>query len=269
MNQKANKLAVITGASAGIGKAFAYELHNQGYNVHLVARRETNLLDICEQLNTRRINSASYAVLDLLDSDQCKELELYLSSNEVSLLVNNVGRGSYGYFEQLSRGQENDMVTLNVDVPLRLAHAVIPGLKARRSGGIIFVSSIAAFQPLPYMATYSATKAFNLHQALALRHELMEFNVNVTAVCPGPVDTEFGGVARVPGTVTGISRDTAELVAKESYKAYKNKNAIIVPGFSAKFYALASRVLPYWLTIKIVSKLISPRILLKNGDGPI
>ena len=128
MSQQTNKLAVVTGASAGIGKAFAFELHNHGYDVHLVARREANLLDICERLNSRRVNSATFSALDLLDPDDCKELELYLSSNDVLLLVNNVGRGSYGYFEQLSRGQENDMVTLNVDVPLRLAHAVIPTL---------------------------------------------------------------------------------------------------------------------------------------------
>lgn len=152
------------------------------------------------------------------------------------------------------------MVFLNVITPLRLAHAVIPGLMQKRAGGIIFLSSIAAFQPLPFMGTYAATKSFNLFQSLALRAELKPFGIKVLGVCPGPTATEFGGVARVPGSMTGISRDSAAMVAKTGMDAYEKGAPYVVTGLRSKLLALSSMVAPVslstWLLERELKKIL-------------
>jgi short-subunit dehydrogenase len=257
-----NKLAVITGASSGIGKEFAYQLHTLGYDLMLVARREGYLQKIADDLNQIRLNSVSYLKLDLVNSEDCEKLEVFISQSKVTLLVNNVGRGSYGYFEDISRGLESDMVLLNAIVPLRLSHSAIPYMKSIKEGGIIFISSVAGFQPLPYMSTYSATKAFNLHQSIALHRELKEFNIQVTVVCPGPVDTEFGGVARVPGTITGIKRELTKTVVRESINGFLNKKLIVIPGIRSKLMIFLLKIIPISISTFIVSRLISPKKLL-------
>lgn len=260
---KLKKLALITGASSGIGYSLAKVLHATGYDVLLVARREDKLKQLSDELNLIRADSATFQTLDLSLTTDLHQLEIIASQQQIDLLVNNVGRGSYGYFEELSRAQEELMVKLNVIAPLRLSHAVIPGMKQRKTGGIIFISSIAAFQPLPYMSTYAATKAFNFSQALSLREELRPFNINVIAICPGPVATEFGGVARVPGTVTAISRDSADMVALQTISALDSNRSFIIPGWKSWLMSLFPRFLPFWFTTRVTGWVIDPKILLK------
>ena len=251
------KTALITGASAGIGAEFAKQLHELGYNLILIARRENLLSKITEELNKRRPNSAKFKVVDLSDKDQLNQVAEEIRSTKIDLLVNNVGRGSFGPFEELELASEIQMVDINIITPLVLAHAVIPQMKQRRSGVIISVSSIAAFQPLPYMASYAATKAFNFIHSLALKAELRSFGIKVVTLCPGPTATEFGGVARVPGTLTGGKRDTVELVVKRTIAAIGfNPLGYVVPGFRSLLISLSSRILPFCCTTYFAARIL-------------
>lgn len=240
-NQK--KYALITGASSGIGQEFARQIHRRGLDVVLVARRLERLREIEGECNRQRPDSARVIQCDLSTS-QTHEVEDFIESHQIDMLVCNAGKGSFGRFESLTREGEEEMVMLNVLAPMRLMHAVIPQMKKRRAGAIISVSSIAGFQPLPYMSTYAATKAFNFSQALGLRYELAEFGIAVMALCPGPVETEFGGVARVPGEWSGIFRDSTEDVVGAALRALDRRAAWITPCLRSKFLCLLSRIIP-------------------------
>lgn len=255
------KRAVISGASAGIGLEFTKQLHALGASVHLIARRESLLEEQVRQLLAVRPESASYDCADLTDPAALRGVADSLRSSTVDILINNAGFGSFGAFEQLDIEREKQMVALNVNATIELAHAVIPQMKAAKSGAIVGVSSIAAFQPLPYMATYAATKSFNLVHTLGLRGELAPFSIKVLAVCPGPVATEFGGVARVPGTLTGTARDSAEAVVRTSIKALIKNRAVVIPTLRGRLIALPSIWLP-----KSISTVLVARVLKRSLD---
>ncbi len=246
------KIALITGASSGLGAEFARQLHAKGYSLVLVARREELLRELIRSFDSSSGQKAEFLVADLASHSGIASVVDYISRNKVDLLINNAGFGSFGYFETLSLTRELEMVDLNVKAPLILSHAVIPQMKQRKDGAILNVSSIAAYQPIPYMSTYSATKGFELNYSLALRYELAPYGVRVITLCPGPVATEFGGVARVPGTATGIPRDTAEEVVREGIEALLLNKAAVVPCLRARCLYYAAALLPRtwstWIT---------------------
>lgn len=256
MEYFAGKIAVITGASAGLGYEFAKQLHQLGCKVVLIARRQDLLEQLANELNAKRPDSASFISADLTNEADIQPILSLLRNDSVDILVNNAGRGSFGYFEQIDLETELQLIALNIVVPTKLSHAVIPQMKSRSSGAIVNVSSVAGIQPLPYMSTYAGTKAFDLFHSVGLWGELRPFNIRVLAVCPGPVATEFGGVARVPGTWTGGKRDTPYSVVKESLEALAQDRATVVPGIKAKLMILAITFLPRALTTKIVGKML-------------
>jgi uncharacterized protein len=258
-----NQHAVITGASSGIGLEFARQLHKNGATVTLVARREQRLNHLASELNAIRPNSAHVFICDLA-SESCLELEKYLALEKVDILVSNAGRGSFGYFEQLNVNKEVDMVQLNLVAPLKLMHAVIPQMKTRKSGAIISVASIAAFQPLPLMSTYAATKSFNLIHAIGLRHELKEFGVKVITLCPGPTETEYAQVAGVPKDWNGIYHDSAESVVAGALRALDKNQAWITPGIRSRSLAFFARLLPLDFTSAISRRILSKAALKAN-----
>ena len=249
--------ALITGASSGIGLEFARQLHRAGVSLTLVARRADVLRELCDELNAVQIGSAAAVAADLTDGASLQKVLDSIRGRRIDILVNNAGRGSFGYFETLNIEDEIAEVTLNISATLRLAHAVIPQMKARRMGAIISLSSVAGFQPIPYMATYCGTKAFNFFHSMALRHELKEFGVRVVTVCPGPTETEFSGVARVPGHFTGVGRDGVQQVVAESLRALRSNKAFVVTGFRSKLMAFGSRFAPKefstWVTKKMLA----------------
>ena len=256
---------LITGASAGIGAEFARQFHALGSQLVLVARRKDKLQLLVEHFNSSRPSSARALAADLSTpgsaiqpSGSLLEVEQFIRSNSLDILINNAGFGSFGEFDELQCQREIEMVMLNVVAPLRLAHAALPQMKGRRSGAIVTVSSVAAFQPIPYMATYSATKSFNFCHSMALRYELGSYGVRCLAVCPGPTATEFGGVARVPGSITGIHRDDVSAVVRESIKALQNNQAFVVPCLRSRVMSLFSRLLPFALTTYFTARLLRP-----------
>ena len=243
MKDYSDKMVLITGASSGIGVGFARAFHSRGARVVLVARRKDKLEELAAELNNIRPHSAEILAADIA-SQEVQRVVQYIESHQIDVLINNAGRGSFDYFENLSRDEEVGMVELNVVAPLILAHAAIPQMKKRRSGAIIAVSSIAGFQPLPYMATYGATKAFNLSHAIALHYELAPFGVKVLAVCPGPVETEFFGIARVPGKLSGMKRDGVIPVVEESMKALDRGALYVTPCLKAKIMWMLTTITP-------------------------
>ena len=252
--------ALVTGASSGIGEALARELQRRGANVILVARRADRLAQVADELNALRPGSARTIVADI----STEEIENVLSladRESIDLLVNNAGIGSFGFFEKLPLDRELLMLKLNIDATVKLAHRFTRAMKQRGHGALISISSIAGFQPVPYMASYSATKAFNFTHSMALRQELLPFGVRVLTVCPGPIATEFGGVARVPGTPAAVSRDSAETVARESLDALEKNRAWIVTGPRGRLISLASRFLPKTFCTWITKKILDPVIL--------
>ena len=247
-----NCVALITGASSGIGKEFAKQIHAKGASLILLARRLDLLEELKSDLEQTRPNSVRSMKIDLTKDEQLQEVYDFIKKNHIDLLINNAGYGSFGCFENLDIKSEIDQVKLNIIATQKLAHAVIPQMKSRGSGGIISVSSIAAFQPIPYMATYSATKSFNFIHSIALRHELKKFNVHVLTLCPGPTETEFGGVARVPGQLSGGKRDSVEMVVSKTLGALSKNKAYIIPGARSFFLSLLVRFLPIMFTTSIL-----------------
>ena len=250
---------VITGASAGLGAEYARQLHARGADLLLIARREERLAEIARTLNARRAGSVEFRVIDLSLHGEgapnglaglCRELQ----STRVDILINNAGRGSAGAFETISLEKELEMVRLNLMAPMATTHAVIPQMKARKSGALIFLSSVAGLQPLPFMATYAATKAFNFHHAMALRYELASSGIRVLTVCPGPTDTEFQAVAHSPDG----SRDSAASVVRASLRALERDAASVITGLRSKALVLPTLMMPRavatWLAGKVMRR---------------
>src|SRR5215207_5816542 len=190
---------VITGASAGIGTELARQLAARGHGVTLVARRQERLDELAEEVRTAHHVDVEFHAYDLADDAARSELidTLQQGPKDVVGLCNNAGYGSFGRFWELPRDREADMVRLNCLALVELTHAFLPAMVERGAGAVLEVSSLAAYQPLPQNATYSATKAFVQSFSEAVFAELAGTGVSLTALCPGPVATEFGEVAGV------------------------------------------------------------------------
>lgn len=264
-----NKRYVITGASAGIGKGFAEELHKRGARVVLVARRRERLLELADSFNQKREDSAEILPIDLGDFDSseegCLALEGFLHHQEVFGLINNAGFGSFGCFEELDIERECEMFRVNVLAPLRLTHAVLPQMLARSSGVIVNLASIAAFQPIPYMATYAATKTANLSYSLAHYCEYKSRGVNVLGVCPGPIATEFAQVADIPGKFDGTPGDSVEAVVLGSLRALERGQPLCLPGLVGKIFGYASRFTPYWFNLRVATLAMESKLNRLSG----
>ncbi len=250
--------ALITGASAGIGQEFARQLHSNGYNLILVARRHDRLEALCEEFNSQRSQSAEFVVADLStqDSGNLRDIEKLISHRQIDLLVNNAGFGSFGALSELELVREEQMVLLNCVAPLRLTHAVLPQMRERQSGAIITLSSLGGLQPLPYMSTYSATKAFDLFFSLGLHYELKGEGISVLAVCPGQTETEFGEVARGPGDDLGVEGDQVRPVVHDSLRALEKRKAFVVPGSKARKIYWLLRCLPLHLRSRLLARMM-------------
>jgi short-subunit dehydrogenase len=248
--------AVVTGASSGIGEAFARALDRRGHPVLLVARRRERLEALAKSLR-----QAEVLVADLGNAAEVTRVAAHaLSLGEVELLVNNAGFATNGAFLDLGAAREVGMVELNVLAPLVLAQQLLPPMVARKQGGVINISSIGAFQPVPYMATYGATKAFVLSWSEALSEELRGSGVRITCVCPGPVATEFFEVANVNPLMAKLPHvmSADELVAR-ALDAWDDGRAVLVPGLINWLTAFVTRFFPR-LVVRVVSgRMFAPR----------
>ena len=243
------KVALVTGASAGLGVDFARQLSKRGHPLVLAARRKDRLQALAKELGNARV-----IAIDLSKKDAAAKLmaDLQAKSEVVDLLVNNAGFGLIGRFAELDAGREREMIDLNVGTLADLCRAVAPGMIDRKSGGIINVASTAAFQPGPKMAVYFATKAFVLSLTEALHEELKPHGIKVTCLCPGPTRTEFGDVAGFGGNglFDRVAMESPEVVAA-GLKGLDRNQAVVVPGFVNKLTASSGRFAPRSVVRKI------------------
>jgi uncharacterized protein len=246
-------VAVVTGASAGLGADFARQLAAKGKRLVLVARRKEQLDALGAELgNARSIG------MDLSEAGACDRLmaDLAVHGEHVELLVNNAGFGLAGRFAQLDGKRQRQMIDLNCGALAELAHAVLPGMIERKSGWILNVASTAAFQPGPGMAVYFATKAFVLSFSEALHEEAKKQGVIVSALCPGPTATEFGKVAGFgPSNLLDLVAADSPSVVRAGLEGLLKGNAIVIPGLMNKATAQASRFFPRKLVRKAAGML--------------
>jgi short-subunit dehydrogenase len=242
-------VALITGASAGLGVEFARQLSKRGHRLVLAARRKERLEELAKELGNARA-----IAIDLSKSNSAAKLIADIEANgeTVDLLVNNAGFGLIGRFAELDAKRERQMIDLNVGALTDLCRAVAPGMIERKSGAILNVASTAAFQPGPKMAVYFATKAFVLSLSEALHEELKPHGVKVTCLCPGPTRTEFGDVAGFGGNglFDRVAMD-APAVVTAGLKALESNRAVIVAGWLNKVGAASTRFAPRSVVRKI------------------
>jgi len=243
------KVALVTGASAGLGVEFARQLSKRGHRLVLAARRKDRLDALAKELGKARAVS-----IDLSKKDSAARLLADLEANgeTVDLLVNNAGFGLIGRFAELDAKRERQMIDLNIGTLTDLCRAVAPQMIARKSGAILNVASTAAFQPGPKMAVYFATKAFVLSLSEALHEELKPHGVKVSCLCPGPTRTEFGDVAGFGGNgmFDKVAMNAPEVVKAGLDGIDKNK-AVVIPGLINKAGAFSGRFAPRSVVRKI------------------
>lgn len=249
------RLAVVTGASAGIGEAFARALAERDWDLLLVARRRGRLTKLASELSDRHGVRAEVMAADLTRLARLRALEAVLErSRRLELLVNNAGLGDFRVFHQSDREREDAEIRVNVLAAVRLAHAALPGMVRRKRGALINVSSTAAFAPCVRFATYGGTKAFMNSWSEALHEELRGTGVRVQALCPGLTHTEIFERAKV---------DTSNLpeffwmepgqVVSESLAALERGDVICVPGVANRALSALSRALPHAASGRIAS----------------
>jgi len=242
-------VALITGASAGLGVEFARHLSARGHRLVLAARRKDRLDALASELGNARA-----VAVDLSKAGSAAKLVADIAGvgEHIDLLINNAGFGLKGRFAELDANRQREMIDLNVGSLTGLCRAVVPYMVERRSGGILNVASTAAFQPGPYMAVYFATKAYVLSFTEALHEELKPHGVKVTALCPGPTRTEFGAVAGFgeKGTFDRMAMDAASVV-RAGLKGLDKNRALVVPGLINKIGAASTRFVPRPLVRKI------------------
>jgi short-subunit dehydrogenase len=246
-------VALITGASAGLGVEFARQLSQRGHRLVLVARRKERLEALASELGNARA-----VAIDLSKADAAAKViaDLEAAGEEVEVLVNNAGFGLIGRFAEADAQRLREMIDLNVGTLTDLCRAVAPGMIARKSGRIVNVASTAAFQPGPNMAVYFATKAFVLSLTEALHEELKPHGVHVTCLCPGPTRTEFGDVAGFGGSAL-FERVAMEAppVVQAGLKGSDGNRAVVVPGKVNKLGAASTRFAPRSVVRKIAGSI--------------
>lgn len=243
-------VALITGASSGIGADMARILSDKGYDLILVARNKRKMEVLAKELKT----NAEIIPMDISSTYNCTELYNLVKKKNIDVLVNNAGFGLFGEFCCTKLDKELDMIELNVKTVHTLTKLFLKDFVKKDKGYILNVASSAAFMPGPLMATYYATKAYVLHLTESTNEELRrkKSNVFICALCPGPVSTNFNKVAGVSFNLESLeSYDVAKYAIKQMFK----KKVVIIPGFKIKMGVFALRLLPRSLVRKIAYKI--------------
>jgi short-subunit dehydrogenase len=240
------RLAVVTGASAGIGQCFAERLARDAWDLVLVARRRDRLDELAEKLRKAHGRRVDVLAADLTGPEGQRAVEERLASEPtLELLVNNAGFGTAGVFAELDRDGEEQELRLNVVALVRLTHAALAAFRERGHGTVINVSSLAGFQPAPFNATYAATKAFVNSFTQALHEELRGSGARVQLLCPGFTRTEFQEVAGVrTDDVPGFAWMEPDAVVEASLEGLRRGDLIVIPGTGNKVMGAVLRALP-------------------------
>jgi short-subunit dehydrogenase len=251
--------ALITGASAGIGTVFAKQLAAEGYDLILIARRSARLDQLAEQIHKGQGVAVETMAADLTRGDDVASVETRIaSSDRLALLVNNAGFGTRGLFFEANAEEQNAMHKLHVIATERLTRAALPGMVARRAGGVINVASVAAFIQGPGNISYCATKAWMVSFTEGLYMELRSIGspVVVQALCPGYTYTEFHDVMGVDRTkiMNPGWWYSADYVVRESIRGLKRGKLLVVPGLRYRFLVALAKFVPRSLIIRTAAR---------------
>ena len=248
---------LITGASSGIGEAFAHKLAAQGRNVLLVARSEDKLVTLCNELGRQNSIRAQYVAMDLSAPDAPARLfaEAQQRGLGVDLLINNAGFGAMGDFAKLDLDRQLNMIDLNVKALVDLTYRFLAPMRERKQGAIINVASTAGFQPVPFMAVYAATKSFVLNFSEALWEENRPYGVTVMALCPGVTETNFFEAAHGHKPPARVAQ-TPEEVVDTALRGLAHRKSHVVSGWTNYLMVEAERLAPRSLITRMAGRMM-------------
>lgn len=252
-------LAIVTGASAGLGADFARLLAEDNHDVVLVARRLDRLQELAASLQTQYKITAHCVDVDLNQPNAAVSVQQYLEKHQLQadVLINNAGFGGHGKFDEQDLSNQLSMVQVNVAALVQLTGLILPGMLKRKQGRIMNLASTAAFQPGPLMAIYYATKAFVLSFSEALHYENRGTGVTITCVCPGATRTEFQQAAQMNEARLFNTRWVMDsmTVARQGYQAMKQGKRVIVNGKMNNFMAFMTRITPRPVVLRIAKRM--------------
>ena len=250
--------ALVTGASAGIGVALARELASRGAKLILTARRQDRLEKLAAELVAAGAETRIVAA-DL--NDRAAPQQIFDATEgagiTVDILVNNAGLGQYGPFCEGNVEQELSQVRVNCEAVVSLSRLFVPRMVERRRGWVLVVASTASFQPIPYLNTYAATKVFDRFFAQGLAAEVAAHGVRVTALCPGPTESEFFQVSR--SRVFNRRRQSAEEVARLGIGGLERGKLTVIPNFAGHAGAMAARFMPVGFIVRVLERVVRPK----------
>jgi len=255
----AGKWALITGASAGIGEAIARQLAAAGAHLILTARRTDRLASLASGLTLKHGTKVEVFPADLARPGAAREIHAFTTEKgiDVELLVNNAGFGAFGHIKDIPEDRLLEMVQVNCSAVLELTRLYVTGMIKRQRGDILIVASTAAFQAVPFISAYAATKAFDLILAEGIAEELRPFGVRVCALCPGPTDTEFQQVAEQPDRAFRFA-ETADKVAQVGLEGLARGRSCVVSGTSNRWMVRAERLAPRSFVAKMAARMMRP-----------
>jgi uncharacterized protein len=253
------KWALITGASAGIGLEMAKQLAAGGANLVLTARRADRLKSLAEELASKHHIQAETFSADLARPQAPEEILEFTAAKklDIELLVNNAGFGVFGPTRELEPARLVEMIQVNCSAVVALTRLYLPGMVERRHGDILIVSSVAAFQPVPYISAYAATKAFDLLFAEGLAEEVREYGVRVCALCPGSTTTEFQRVAQQPDRTFRFP-ELAEKVARVGLQGMARGKVTVISGLRNWLMVETERLAPRRFTASMANRVMRP-----------
>ena len=255
--------ALITGASKGIGKAFAESLAKRKIDLLLVARTELLLKQLAGDLKKQYGIQVQYLAIDLSLHDSPQNISRWIEENkfEVQILINNAGYGLWGNFSDLNLQEQNEMITVNISTMINLTYLMIPKMRTQKQAYILNVSSTAAYQAVPTLTLYAAAKAFVLSFSRALRYELKDSPISVSCISPGPTKTNFVDRARMlhMQKLSDKMSMSAETVAEAGINGMLRKKAEIIPGLTNRMSVMAARFTPKTLVEKVAAGLYTKK----------
>ncbi len=259
MDNWRGRWALVTGASAGIGQALAAELAAGGVNLVLAARRRERLEQRAAELRSRHGVAVEVCVADLARPFAPQEIFDFTQGKGIAieLLIDNAGFGAYGEFHKIGLARQLEMAQVNVSAVIHLTHLYLPAMIERRRGDILVLASTAAFQGVPYITTYAATKAFDLLFAEALAEEVRRYGIRVCALCPGSTTTEFHDVAGQPARTRG-RQEAAEKVARVGLRALARGKSYVISGLGNYLGTHGQRLAPRRLVTRVTASMFRP-----------
>jgi short-subunit dehydrogenase len=269
-----NRTALITGASSGIGASFAHAFAQRGMHLVLVARSKDKLEALAKNLTKTYGVQAHVITADLSKPGAAQRVleQTNAKGLAIDVLVNNAGFATYGIFEEVSLERQHEEIMLNCSGLVEMTHAFLPSIALRGRGGVINVASTAAFQPVPYMAVYGATKAFVLSFSEALWAENRGRGIRVLALCPGATETPFFDVVAAPEASVGGSREKPEVVVARALKAFEGGRSYLISGTTNYLMAHASRLFPRATMATMTGRVMRPtktkRTALEEAPAP-